>query len=50
MKQDESLRSSWVRKGVEVTVQKYKNIVLSIHVRAGLHKAVLQVHKTNALW
>lgn len=49
MKQDESLRSSWVRTGVEVTIQKYKNIVLSIHVRAGLYKAVLQVHKTNAL-
>lgn len=48
MKWDESLRSSWVR--TEVTVQIYTNIVLSIHARAGLHKAVLQVYKTNALW
>lgn len=47
MKQDESLRSSWVR--TEITVQIYTNIVLSICARAGLHKAVLQVHKTNAL-
>lgn len=28
----------------------YTNIVLSIHARAGLHEAVLQVHKTKAVW